>query len=220
MLGHFRRRVQGAVLFFCTTIVSLCFLSCIGVASRITINQNGGGTLHIEYRIARSLETLGMLDGNEKWLPVPIGRADMERTIARVEGLSLVSHTTRQAGDDLVHTAEISFSSTAALSAFFDSTGQDFLADFDGKRMRISFPEQKDISGEFKELLTGALEGYDFSFSFTVPGKANVTWLDKEGKTMQNYKGSCIAGNNTVEYTIPMAQLVFLDASQTMEVRW
>jgi hypothetical protein len=121
----------------------------------------------------------------------------------------------------MIHNAEFSFASVEALSAFFDSTGRQFLADFHGKRITLSFlPEQKDADPEFQELLTDALEGYSFSLSLTVPGKAQYVWLDKEGKAMQNYSGSCIVGNNTVEYTVPMAQLVFLDASQKMEVGW
>ncbi|MDR2701131.1 MAG: hypothetical protein LBB72_01710 [Spirochaetaceae bacterium] len=220
MLGLFWRSVHRAVLICCTAVVSLFLISCIGVASRITINQDGSGTVQIEYRIAQGLETIGMLDGNEKWLPVPAGRADLERTAARVQGLSLVSYSSRQAGKDMIHSAEFSFASEDALSAFFDSTGRQFLADFRGKRITLSFPEQEGSDPEFQGLLTDALEGYAFSFSLTVPGKAQIMWLDKEGKAMQNYRGNCVVGNNTVEYTVPMAQLVFLDASQKMEVRW
>jgi len=220
MLGYFWHRVHRTAFFCCTALVSLFFLSCIGVASRVTINQDGSGVIQMEYRIARGLETIGALDGNEKWLPVPAGRADLERTAARVQGLSLVSYTSRQAGNDTIHTAEFSFTTVQALSAFFDSTGRQFLADFQGKRVTLSFPEQKGPDPEFQGLLTSALEGYSFSLSLTVPGKAQFLWLDKEGKAMQNYRGNCVAGNNTVEYTVPMTQLVFLDASQKMEVRW
>jgi hypothetical protein len=220
MLGFFWHRVHRVVLFWCTVTVSLFLLSCIGVVSRITINQDGSGTVQLEYRIAQSLETIGMQDGNKKWLPVPAGRADLERTAARIQGFSLVSYSSRQAGNDMIHSAEFSFTSAEALSAFFDSTGQQFLADFHGKRITISFPEQKNADPEFQRLLTDALEGYSFSLSLAVPGKVQFMWLDKEGKTVQDYRGNCVAGNNTVEYTVPMANLVFLDASQKMEVRW
>jgi len=220
MLEHFWHRVHRAALFCCTALISLFLLSCIGVASRVTINQDGSGLIQLEYRIARGLETMGALDGNEKWLPVPAGRADLERTAARIQGLSLVSYSSRQAGNDMVHSAEFSFATTEALSAFFDSTGRQFLADFTGKQVTFSFPEQKKPDPEFQTLLVGALEGYNFSLSVTVPGKAQFLWLDKDGKIMQNYRGDCVAGNNSVEYTVPMTQLIFLDASQKMEVRW
>jgi len=220
MLGHFWHHVHRAALFCCAALVSLFFLSCIGVASRVTINQDGSGTIQLEYRIARGLESLGALDGNEKWLSVPAGRADLERTAVGIQGLSLVSYTSRQAGNDMIHSADFSFTTVEALSAFFDSTGRQFLADINGKRITFSFPEQKEPDPEFQGLLTGVLEGYGFSLSLTVPGKAQYQWLDKEGKTMQNYRGNCVARNNMVEYTVPMAQLVFLDASQKMEVRW
>jgi len=215
-------------LFCCAVLFPLFFLSCVGVVSRITLNQNGSGTMQLEYRIARELESMGKLDGNERWLPIPVGRADLERTAERIPGLSLASYSVRQQGADTIHSAEFSFASLEALSAFFDSQGQQFVADTGGKRISLSFPEQKNRNSEFKseltpefqELVTGALEGYEFSFSLTVPGQASVVWLDKDGKTIQNILGSCLTRNNSVEYTIPMGQLVFLDASQTMEVRW
>jgi len=216
-----RRGVRHlTVLLCCAALFPLFFLSCVGVVSHITLNQNGSGTLQLEYRIARELESMGKLDGNEKWLPIPAGRADLERTASRVPGLSLVSYSSREAGADTIHSAEFSFASLEALSAFFDSQSRQFLADSGGKQITLAFPEQTDINPDFRELLTGALEGYDFSFSLTVPGQASVIWLDKDGKSIQNIVGSCLTRNNTVEYTVPMGQLVFLDASQTMEIRW
>jgi len=217
----FWRKIQYRAAFLCcAALFPLFFLSCVGVVSRITLNRDGSGTIQLEYRIARELESMGKLDGNEKWLPIPVGRADLERTAARIQGLSLTSYSSRQQGADTIHSAEFSFASLEALSAFFDSQGQQFLADKSGKRMRLAFPEQTNTDPDFKELLTDALEGYEFSFSLTVPGQADVIWLDKDGKTMYNILGSCLTRNNSVEYTVPMGQLVFLDASQVMEVRW
>lgn len=201
-------------------VLSLLLLSCVGVSSKITLNQDGSGIIQMEYRISGELESMGKADGNDKWLPVPVGRADLERTAARVSGLSLVSYSTRVSGKDSVHSAEFSFASIEALSAFLDSQGQQCRADFKGKRIAFSFPQQKESNPGHKEMVTEALQGYDFSFSIAMPGQANVLWLDKEGKTLQNITGSFVTRNNTVEYTVPMAQLVFLDASQTMEVRW
>jgi len=217
----FWRNVYHRTAFLCcAALFPLFFLSCVGVVSRIALNRDGSGTMQLEYRIARELESMGKLDGNEKWLPIPAGRADLERTAARVPGLSLVSYSARQQGADTIHSAEFSFASLEALSAFFDSQGRQFLADAGGKRIRLAFPEQANTNPDFKELLTGALEGYEFSFSLTVPEQASVVWLDKDGKTIQNVIGSCLSRNNSVEYTVPMGQLVFLDASQVMEVRW
>jgi len=220
MRRSFWRRFHRPVLLCCAALFSLLFLSCIGVVSRITLNQDGSGTIHLEYRIARELESMGKLDGNERWLPIPMGRADLERTADRVPGLSLVSYSARQTGTDTIHSADFSFASTSALSAFFDSQGQQFAADTGGKRITLVFPGQADLNPDFKELATDALDGYEFSFSLVVPGQASVIWLDREGKPIQNIKGSCLTRNNTVEYTVPMGQLVFLDASQAMEVRW
>jgi hypothetical protein len=201
-------------------VVSMALLSCVGVSSRITLNKDGSGLIQMEYRISGELESMGKLDGNEKWLPIPVGRADLERTAARVSGLSLVSYSSKVLGKDTIHNAEFSFTSVDALCAFLDSQGQQCKADFYGKQMIFSFPMQKESNPGHKQMMTEALQGYDFSFSLAAPGQAQVSWLDKDGKIMQNIAGNVKTRNNTVEYTVPMAQLVFLDASQTMEVRW
>jgi len=213
-------RCHLSFLFCCIIVLPLVLFSCVGVASRITLNNDGSGVIQLEYRISGELESMGKTDGNDKWLPIPVGRADLERTAARVSGLSLVSYSSRVSGKDSIHSAEFSFTSVEALSAFLDSQGQQCKADFKGKRLVFSFQQQKESNPGHKELLTEALQGYDFSFSLAMPGQANVSWLDKEGKIIHNITGSCKTRNNTVEYTVPMAQLVFLDASQTMEVRW
>jgi hypothetical protein len=210
----------SCTFLFCCLLVSLLLLSCVGTASWITFNQDGSGLIHLEYRISQELEAMGKQDGNEKWLPIPAGRADMERTAARVSGLSLVSYSSRVSGKDSVHIAEFSFDSADALCAFLDSQGQQCKADFNGKRMVFSFPQLNESNPEYKKMISEALYGYDFSFSLAMPGKVNVSWLDKEGKPLQTIQGSFNTRNNTIEYTVPMAQLVFLDASQTMEVRW
>ncbi|GHT76702.1 hypothetical protein FACS1894124_8630 [Spirochaetia bacterium] len=69
--------------------------SCIGMSADITIRRNGSGVLALEYRMSRELESLGKLDGNERWLPIPVGKADFERTTDRIPGLALKSFSSK-----------------------------------------------------------------------------------------------------------------------------
>jgi hypothetical protein len=199
---------------------ALLWCSCIGIGSEIRINRNGSGTLKLQYRIASGLEDLGKLDGNERWLPIPAGRADLERTAARIEGLDLVSYASLQEGADTIHHAELAFSSPGALGAFFDSSGRFFTADLPGGRLRLVFPGTDDQNPDFTELLRDALEGYTFSISLILPEAARVTWLDEEGRTVEVFPGTCSVQGSTVTYTVPMADLIFSDGALGMEIGW
>jgi hypothetical protein len=80
---------KAQVFFVVLLLASLC--SCIGVKADITINADGSGKLALEYRVSNMVEALGKLDGNERWQTVPLGRADFERTLARLPKLRLSS---------------------------------------------------------------------------------------------------------------------------------
>jgi hypothetical protein len=194
--------------------------SCIGAGSTVRLNSDGSGTIQCVYRIAGDLENMGKLDGNERWLPVPVGRADLERSAARIDGLTLVSYSAQEAGPDTVHTADFSFAGPQALQAFFDSTGQRFEADMTGKKITLSFPGSEAHNAEFKQLALEAFEGYTFFLAFTVPGPSRIVWFDEEGRKAGTFPGSCTVNGLTVEYSVPMADLVFLDNTVTMEISW
>ncbi|MDR1306654.1 MAG: hypothetical protein LBK74_03670 [Treponema sp.] len=195
------------------------FCSCIGAESRVRLEGDGSGLISCEYRVARDLENMGKLDGNERWLPVPVGRADLERSAARIDGLMLVSYSSREAGPDTVHRAEFSFANPRALEAFFDSSGRYFKADMAQKKITLSFPGSEAGNAEFEKPAREALEGYVFFLALTLPETPRVSWFDKEGKTA-SFPGSCTVKGSAVECGIPMADLVFLKAALTMEISW
>jgi hypothetical protein len=193
--------------------------SCIGAESRVRLNGDGSGTIVCEYHIARDLENMGKLDGNERWPPVPVGRADMERSAARIDGLTLVSYSAREAGGDTVHRAEFSFADPRALEAFFDSSGRQFKADMADKKLTLAFPGSEVRDGEFEKTAREALAGYTFFLAFTLPAPPRISWLNGAGKKAA-FPGSCTVNGSAVEYSIPMAELVFLKVPLTMEISW
>jgi len=132
----------------------------------------------------------------------------------------LVSYASRQDGNDIVYRAELAFSSPEALSAFFDSSGRQFRIDFPGRKLIISFTEAETIDTAFKEFAGGILQGYEFSVSFTVPGTARTEWIDRDGGIVSRFPGVCLVSGATVQYTVPMADLVFLESPLFLEISW
>jgi hypothetical protein len=102
-------------------MIFLC--SCVGVSADIAVNSDNSGTITLEYRISSLLESLGKQDGNERWLPVPVGKADIERSIQRLPGIKMLSFSQGKDGKGLINTVKLEFKSMEALVNFLDPRG-------------------------------------------------------------------------------------------------
>ncbi|GHU80776.1 hypothetical protein FACS189468_1490 [Spirochaetia bacterium] len=206
-------------------LCALMLQSCIGVASDITLRRDGSGTINLEYRIASGLESLGKLDGNEGWPPIPVGRADFERSVSRIPGMKLASFSSARQGEDLVNTVKLEFAAIEALIAFLDASGQRAaLSQKDGTyRLLLDFgaPESAGDTSEFMALARQALEGYSFTFRLKLPGPAAMAWFDGEGRPLAAPSaGKAGLNGGTVEFSSPMADLVSAKQAMRLEVQW
>jgi hypothetical protein len=207
-------------------ICGFFFFSCIGAGADIQLRRNGSGTIKLEYRMAKDLESLGKLDGNERWPTAPVGRADFERSVNRIQGLKLRSFVTREDGKDLLSSVQLDFDNTGALAAFLDSPGRRLTIDMNAGSIRCIFPPVSSIppinpnDGEFKELLTEVFAGYDFSLSFTLPGEVRGRWVDGDGKSLDSGPAQLALGENTITISSPMADMVYYSGTAVLEIGW
>jgi len=173
-------------LFFLPCLAVFLLTSCLGASMDITIRPNGSGRIVLEYRVSQMLESIGRLDGNERWHAIPVGRADLERSIARIPGLRLSSFSSRDVpngmgGRDLVTNAVLDFSDTSALLAFLDITGsRATLLQENGRnllRLVLLDPSPKIENAELLSLLREVSEGYEIRINLNVPRDASLTMI-------------------------------------------
>ena len=159
----------GAALFLAA--------SCLGAGADITLKRDGSGTMNLEYRLSRVAESLGKQDCNENWPPVPLGRADFERTVRRIDGLSLRSFSTRAEGQDVVYRAGLGFSGPAALVRFLDPSGiSAFTPGEDRNRLTLVIPGGGGQSGaELADLFRELSAGYSLELRFSLPREAELS---------------------------------------------
>jgi hypothetical protein len=201
--------------FAAACICAVLFCSCVAVSSTIKLRPDGSGTIALEYRVAKNLEELGAFDGNERWLPVPVGRADMERSIRRIPGMKLVSFSRKEAGNDAVYSLRLDFDSPGALAAFLDASGRGISIDMKNRRFALTFEK-----GEEMELARQFLSGYDFSLSFSPSGEtADMRWLDENGAEIQG-PGEFSTRRPELTFRAAMADIVFPDRTLIMEISW
>ena len=155
-------------------LLSLLLLlnSCLGLSFDIVLNDNGSGTITLEYRISKSLDSLGRLDGNERWNTIPTGRADFERTLYRLPGLRLFSFSEREDERDLIINARMEFQTIEDLLAFLDAGGgrSSFTGDARSGRLELTLSEAGERSNPgLSRLLADVFEPYSVNMSMSFP---------------------------------------------------
>ncbi|MDR2184080.1 MAG: hypothetical protein LBO80_00205 [Treponema sp.] len=201
------------------------FTSCIGIKSDITIRGDESGTINLEYRIAHSLESMGKLDGNEKRPPVPVGRADFERTVARVPGLRVAAFSSRVEGGDLVNRVKLEFAGLEALTGFLDSGGNlaALYREQEGTRMVLVLGGGGDDGTDpaLLELVRSSFAAYSLDFSLTLPGDGAFNFIDSTGRSLEGPPaGTVNIRGRTAAFSCPMGDLLASAEPVILEIRW
>jgi hypothetical protein len=205
--------------------------SCLGASADIVMRADGSGSITLEYRVSQMLESLGRLDGNERWPAIPVGKADFERSVARIPGLRLASYSVTEyprryskppnsnpLGDkDLITSVKLDFKDTAALLAFLDSTGsRASLVQEGGKntlRLVLLDPVTDAIDADLLSLLQEVSAGYEMSVSFTAPQGAALSVIPPSVSAERTV-------GKKVSFTIGTGELVSLRDGLTLEIVW
>jgi hypothetical protein len=196
--------------------------SCIGVSTDIQMRRDGSGTVVMEYRYSRMAETIGKLDGNEKWQVIPVGRADWERTLARLPGMKLVSFSAREKENDVVNNVTLEFKNTAALLAFLDASGR--RASFNGaNRLDIILNEvsSSTINPDLMELMKQASSGYRFKITFSAEENSTMTVSNGAGGSLIPPAGvDIISSGKKVSLDIGTGELLSLKEGIGVSFFW
>ena len=206
-------------------ILSVLFCSCFGVKADITLNQNGSGSLTLEYHISKSLDSLGKFDGNERWNTIPVGKADFERTIDRLPDMKLISFSSKENNKDLVITVKMEFLNIESLLSFLDAQGHrsDFSGDAGSGRLVLILNDGKNINKgtSLDKLLVDITKPYSVSVSMTVPVSGSLKVLNGAGQTMTPVRGSVIQDKGKKIFcSFPLYEVLTTDNGLKVEFEW
>jgi hypothetical protein len=186
-------------------IFALIFTSCIGIKTEVQVRRDLSGTVRLVYTVSQEFLDNGTLDGNENWPALPIGRLDFERTVSRIDGLTLKAYHEKKAGHDRLFEVTLAFDHVSALAAFLDANGQHF--DYKNENgshvftvlfnanLNTAQDNERPYDGAVLALAEAALAGYQFDFSISVPGDRKA-------------------------YSVPMADLLTSPQAERLEVRF
>jgi hypothetical protein len=203
--------------------VTLLLNSCIGIKADITLAKNGSGSIKLEYRVSRLVQSLGALDGNEKWHTIPVGRADFDRTLTRLPGLRLTSFSETQTGSDSINKAEIEFDNIESLLPFLDAGGKARFSSDQGKnRLSLNLSEgYAERDPDLATLIQEASEGYTVEISFSSSSSSELVLINSDGKLVQKPAGAqTVDSGKKVLLAIGTADLLALKEGLRIQFSW
>lgn len=206
------------------TIGVLFLSSCIGIKSDVRINKDGSGTINLEYTISRMVETMGKLDGNADQLPLPVSRADWDRTTARIPGLTVTSFSSNRNEQTVGVKAELAFASTDALMGFLDSTGRSAtLSKDNGSNVLVLRLSEGGgpLDQDLEKLVKTVFKGYTIDMSFTLPTVPTLAFVNGSLQPLPSSpagKGSVT--QDTAVFDAPVADILNLQEPLILKISW
>jgi len=216
--------MKRPVLIVVVLLVLFLQTSCIGTNMDITLNQDGSGTITVEYLISESLDSLGRLDGNERWNTIPVGRADFERTLDRLPGMKLVSFTSRTRGKNLATNVKMEFANLRSLMDFLDAGGLRSSLQGNAASGRIFLTLNEGTVGinpGLDKLIAEISASYSVSMSMTFPTEGSLYLTDAKGLALPAIRGSEIkARGKQVSFAIPLYEILSSAGGINVEFSW
>ena len=206
-----RTFIQIIVLF--TAVVFLS--SCISLGTKITLNDEGGGTIELDYTVSPMVMNLGSMGEDDQFSPLPVSEEDFLVTAATVPGIIVDDVSSREDEKGVHISAVVNFESTNALSQFFslpdESPGIIITADEETTILRYVVFEnpEEPIPEESMEMINAFFSGDILSFEITPPTRVLEVNIGE------------ISGNGrTASFSVSIPELFSGEEDVVWEVRW
>ena len=196
--------------------------SCFGINADITLNQNGSGTIHLEYRISKALDSLGKLDGNERWNTIPVGKADFERSMDRLPDMKLTAFSSKEDEKDVIISARMEFSSIKGLLVFLDAQGQRsaFSGDAHSGRLALTLSEgSENRNPGLAKLIADISASYFIKMSMSFSGEGTLSIVDSGGNP-QKAGNEVSAKGKKVSCSFPLNDILSSTDGITVVFNW
>ncbi len=155
-------------------VVSVFIMSCVGIDSRMTIKEDGSGTLLLSYRVSQLVADLGTTTSERGIVPLPLARVDFERSLQAAQGKVRLTRFERTENEkDISIRAELSFDSIDALAqvdAFHDA---ELKLSADGTRhtfsQLIAHAPAQPVTADSLRMIDAFFDGYGLTFVVEAP---------------------------------------------------
>lgn len=195
-------------------IAAVLLSSCIGIDSRLTVRDNGSGTLTLTYRVSQLVVNLGNPVDAKSVVPLPLSRADFDRSLEAASGkVRLTRFERSEDQNDVTIRAELAFDSLDALSQLSAFRGADIHAAADGDTSTfsqlIAKAPREPITDDSLRMVDAFFGGYELTFSVEAPRPVKSNTL-----------GSLSDDRRTLTYKTSIKDLVRATSDVILSMTW
>jgi hypothetical protein len=208
-------------------LVAACLLlgACFGVKADTVVRGDGSGTIAIEYRVSEYFLTLGAQEGNEAAPALPVGKQDFQDAADEIDGLKLTGYSRKKDGEDVLYSITLEFTRFGALAEFMSSQDAGYFdyTEKDGRRVvTIVFaPDAARLDDGAEEMLPVIFEGYTYDFKISFPSNCDVRFFNGGAQRTETFPvGTVTSGPRSFEFSSPMSDIVTIQESAGIEIRW
>jgi hypothetical protein len=200
------------IVLLCAALALLT--SCIGIDSRLTVRDNGSGTLQLIYRISQLVADLGLSSTGKAAIPLPLTRADFERSLAASEGKVRLTRFDRSENEkDITIRVELSFDSLDAMAKIDAFRDADLKSGTEGSTHTFSQVVARTLTPplneESRRMLETLFDGYEMSYVLQAPQPIQAATL-----------GTLSADKRTLTYTTKIQDVMTATEDLVMSARW
>lgn len=188
--------------------------SCVGIDSTMTIRDNGSGTLVLSYRVSQLVANLGDSSSGKGVIPLPLSRADFERSVATTNGKVRLTRFDRSENEkDITIRAELAFDSLDALAQVEAFKDEELKAGTAGGLHSLSQlvarAPSEPVTEDTLRMLDAFFDGYGLSFTIVTPQPMKSNTL-----------GTLSADKKVLSYTTTIKDIVQTKSDVILNVTW
>lgn len=196
-------------------VVAAVFLaSCVGIDSRMTIQDNGAGTLALSYRVSQLVANLGDSGDGRKVIPLPLTRDDFARSLGSSAGhVRLVRFDRSENDKDILINVELAFDSLDALARLDAFRGAEIKSGSNAGghtfSQLIARAPRQPASEDTLRMVDAFFRGYDLKFVVEAPQPIT-----------SNSLGTLSDNRRTLTYTTSVLDVVRAKSDLVLSMSW
>ncbi len=196
------------------TAALLILSSCIAVDSRLTLQDDGSGTLALTYRVSQLVADLGLSSTGGTVVPLPLSRADFDRAVESSKGKVRVTRFDRSENEkDITISVQLAFDSFDALARLdaFRDAGLKLASDGTARTFTqvVARAPAQPVSDSTLQMFDALFSDYTLSFVLNVPRPITSAPV-----------GTLSPDKRTLTYSAPVKDVVTTKADIVLLAAW
>jgi hypothetical protein len=195
-------------------VASIFIMSCVGIDSKVTIREDGSGTLLLNYRVSQLVADLGTTTSEKGVVPLPLAKVDFERSLQATQGKVRLTKFERTENEkDISIRVEFSFDSIDALGQVDAFRDAQLKLSTDGTRhtfsQLVAHAPAQPVTEDSLRMIDAFFDGYGLTFVVEAP------------KPIQEFTlGSLSSDKRVLTYTASIKDIVRTGSDLVLTVAW